>query len=357
MLVPLPPVLTYRSRAFLPEKAGTPEAEFFQRILEAEWVALVFSRWCSDIPQRGLMWALAPRLRRGVNELGLVFLLRGSKYSLATVTDWLWEHDHYDWGATTMLHKERCPNPGDVPRLRRMQEFVREYNRYRVVAPQSPSPTRGIWADLSPNPMPAPELVGDPYKPYGLDEPYCPRPSQQGSVPQSGRLALEYGSGGEFDRYAPVRPDFRGALAPILAERYPPAVTSSDRGEPLGWDMREIPPTLYQKLREAHLEDCVQHYARLVFNRDESSGVVPVTEEALVTCISSFRRGQQEMWAQIGELQASLDLMCYKLESSEDRVAKAEERTRTAEDRTDVLVRAYKVLDDEASALKRRRGD
>jgi hypothetical protein len=48
--VPLPPVLTYRARAFLPDKVGTPEGMFFEQVLEAEWTALVFARWSSHIP-------------------------------------------------------------------------------------------------------------------------------------------------------------------------------------------------------------------------------------------------------------------------------------------------------------------
>ena len=126
MYVPLPPVLTYRARAFLPESAGTPEWRFFQKVLETEWTALVFSRWCADIPQRGIMWALGPRLRQRVNELGLSSLLRGiprskddnpttsrsrplgsnylSSYFLVDVTDWLLENNRY-----TLLAEEVTP--------------------------------------------------------------------------------------------------------------------------------------------------------------------------------------------------------------------------------------------------------
>jgi hypothetical protein len=36
MYVRLPPVLTYRARAFIPEKVGTPEGKFFEQVLEAK---------------------------------------------------------------------------------------------------------------------------------------------------------------------------------------------------------------------------------------------------------------------------------------------------------------------------------
>jgi hypothetical protein len=49
------PVITYRARSLLPDKSGKPEGEFFEGVLEAEWTALVFGRWCADIPQRGIM--------------------------------------------------------------------------------------------------------------------------------------------------------------------------------------------------------------------------------------------------------------------------------------------------------------
>jgi hypothetical protein len=55
MIVPLQPIVTYRARFFLSNKAGTAEAAFYERVLEAEWTVLVFSRWCADIPQRGIM--------------------------------------------------------------------------------------------------------------------------------------------------------------------------------------------------------------------------------------------------------------------------------------------------------------
>jgi hypothetical protein len=89
MCVPLPPMLMYRARAFLPDIGGNPEGKFFEQILEAEWTALVFARWSSEIPQRGIMWALSPRLRGNITDLGVENILQGSRYALKDVKDWL----------------------------------------------------------------------------------------------------------------------------------------------------------------------------------------------------------------------------------------------------------------------------
>jgi hypothetical protein len=49
MMVPIPPVVTYRASMLLSEKKGTPEYDFWWRVMEVEWVVLVFGRWCADI--------------------------------------------------------------------------------------------------------------------------------------------------------------------------------------------------------------------------------------------------------------------------------------------------------------------
>jgi hypothetical protein len=71
-LVPLPPVLTYLAKHFLPGVLDTPVGKFYEVVLETEWTALVFARWCCDIPQRGIMWSFPPpRLRRNVTQIGV----------------------------------------------------------------------------------------------------------------------------------------------------------------------------------------------------------------------------------------------------------------------------------------------
>jgi hypothetical protein len=44
MMVPLPPVLTFRGSRFLSDYRGTPEGEFYEQVLETEWTASIFER-------------------------------------------------------------------------------------------------------------------------------------------------------------------------------------------------------------------------------------------------------------------------------------------------------------------------
>jgi hypothetical protein len=99
MHVTLRPVLTYRARAFLPDRVDTPEGEFYHRVLEAEWTALVFARWCSDIPQLGIMWALPPRVRGNVREFGVPVLIGKGTYHQHDVDKLLREYDKNLWSS------------------------------------------------------------------------------------------------------------------------------------------------------------------------------------------------------------------------------------------------------------------
>jgi hypothetical protein len=64
MMVPLPPVLTYRRSRFLSDYRGIPEGGFYERVLETELTASTFVRWCSDIPQRVIQCRLLPVFAR-----------------------------------------------------------------------------------------------------------------------------------------------------------------------------------------------------------------------------------------------------------------------------------------------------
>jgi hypothetical protein len=317
MFVPLPPVLTYRAGAFIPEKAGTAEGNFFQRVLEAEWTALVFSRWCSDIPQRGIMWALSPRLRRNVDELGVDELLRGSRYAVADVKNWLWEHDTYAWAAKTLLYEERGSHLAEPPQTRRLVEFVREFPRYKVIVSSGTLLGRGSWA----------EVIA-----------YAP----------AHQVAM-YSTSGDFDPYAPPRPQLRSAPAPMVYDAN--ATASADytadtraRSDP------EIPESLSTRIFQANLEDLVQYYARRVLGREEVPGLVPVTEEGLVLCIRALDRDYRGLRTQIGEMQASLDEL-------RERLITSEERARRAERHSDLLADAYSLFGRDPQARKRSRGE
>jgi hypothetical protein len=90
MFVALPPIVTYRaSRILQRSNLNEVETEYWWRVFEAEWVAMVFSRFCADMSQRRLMWRLPARARRGINEMGVEKLFIGSPDGLATVRIWL----------------------------------------------------------------------------------------------------------------------------------------------------------------------------------------------------------------------------------------------------------------------------
>jgi hypothetical protein len=310
-------VLTYRARAFLPDKVGTAEGKFFEQVLEAEWTALVFARWSSDIPQRGIMWALSPRLRGNITDLGVENLLHGSRYALKDVKDWLFEHDNYPWSENSMLYQEKGGSHDEPPQVQRKLEFVRKFPRYRVKIASDALPTRGTWADISED-----------------------TPTRNIAV---------YDAEGGMDQYAPVRPRLRSMPDPLLEARHPPALLLRELDVPAS-GVGEIPQTLLEKFREARVADCVQHYARWDLGLENALGPVAVREEAVVCCIASLLRAQKELRAEIREMRAGLDAV-------HERLLDSDERARKAEERGDLLARAYSVFENDSHARKRSRLD
>jgi predicted ribosome quality control (RQC) complex YloA/Tae2 family protein len=75
-----------------------------------------------------------------------------------------------------------------------------------------------------------------------------------------------------------------------------------------------------------------------------------VREEAVVSCIASLLRAEKDLRAEVRELRAALDTVDERLVSSEERARKAEERG-------DLLARAYSVLENDAQMRKRSRLD
>jgi hypothetical protein len=58
-------------------------------------LVLVFGRWCTDIPQRGIMWRLSPRIRQTLTTMGVETILDNCPYSTADVRSWLQAHDQH----------------------------------------------------------------------------------------------------------------------------------------------------------------------------------------------------------------------------------------------------------------------
>jgi hypothetical protein len=82
MMVSIPPVVTYRASMLLTEKVGSPDYNFWWRVMEAEWVVLVLGCWCSDIQERAIMWRLPARARSGLTERGVESLFHRSPYQV-----------------------------------------------------------------------------------------------------------------------------------------------------------------------------------------------------------------------------------------------------------------------------------
>jgi hypothetical protein len=125
MMIPLPPVLTYRESRFLSDYRGTPEGELYERVFETEWTAFIFARWCSDIPQREIQWRLLPRVRENIDAIGLDALLQGSRYSVRYLQFWLGEHDSRPWYDRTQENLVRGPTRTGPAISQTLFEFVR----------------------------------------------------------------------------------------------------------------------------------------------------------------------------------------------------------------------------------------
>jgi hypothetical protein len=304
-------------RAFLPDKVGTPEGKFFEQVLEAEWTALVFARWSSDFPQRGIMWALSSRLRGNITDLGVENPLHGSRYALRDGKDWLLEHDNYPWSENSMLYQEKRVSQDEPQQVQRKLEFVRQFPRYRVRIASGALTTRGTWADI------------------GEDTPT--------------RNIAVYDAEGGMGQYAPVRPRMRSVPDPLLEVRHPPALLFRELDVPAS-GVGEIPQTMLEKFREARVADCVQNYARWDLGQESALGPVAVGEEAVVCCIASLLKAQKELRAEIREMRAALNTVHERLVDSDERARKAEERGY-------LLARAYSVFEKYSHARKRLRLD
>jgi hypothetical protein len=147
MAVPLPQAITYRGRMLLMEKDGTSESRFRWMVVEAEWAFSVFGRWCADIPQRGIMWWLSPRIRRTLNTLGVETLLHYCPHSTVDVRSWLQAHDQHLWDDHKQTFRIRGPIRTLPAAVEERTEFVRPYNPIGPTLP--PNNTNQIPLDFA----------------------------------------------------------------------------------------------------------------------------------------------------------------------------------------------------------------
>jgi hypothetical protein len=324
LLVPLPPVLTYRAGNFLPGAIGTEPGKVFEAVLETEWTALVFARWCSDIPQRGIMWLLPPRFRENIERIGVAVLLEGSRYPIVHVKKWIDDHDTHPWDSSSQEHLVRGPDGRGAPALiEQRKQFVRLYADFKVTA--RPMLAMGRWsapgvgkaadehadlplpdvpgcrsekvADAGPvlktgHAHPAEEMAHTRDDVSGMSVPHgvADNPSGSIAVRQFGSdlvrgerrggdtRASRLPTGGQLGSagHAP-RPEVEEE---ILAEGRIPRRGPSLRSAPP--PSTAIPTTMLWKFRAAGAFELVQYYARNDLGIEDSEDTVLVREEAVV---------------------------------------------------------------------------
>jgi hypothetical protein len=91
MAVPLPEVVTYRGSRFIKGDI------LHWRIFYYEWVLNATVRFITDAHHLGLLWRLPRRFIDNISVLGLPFLLEGTRYDVARVTQLLGLVGSEDW--------------------------------------------------------------------------------------------------------------------------------------------------------------------------------------------------------------------------------------------------------------------
>lgn len=349
MLVPLPPVLTYRARFLLEEH--TPEGKFWWQVFEAEWTVLVFARWCTDIAQRSLMWALPRRIRENIDTMKVDRLMRGSRYKIATVKAWLHDHDRYDWTAKQQRYRIRGPTACQPELAEELTEFVRIYSpnsgaaaaqaesTFHLIPPGPSIPIPTIDLNAAPDgeghlseedeEILASGVVGtgwsDPSG--GCRQVVTERPESPHSPQLEDRIRVTADAPDLVtNSWTPHVPRFRSVPQErILPEVNPPTGMLGYGGGTMAI-VDPLPYSLIQKIREAGLESCVQFHARMALHPDgaNSATAVPLTERDLVFCVSKLEKWRLESIAELRELQYMVAAEKQKVESLTRRARRAE---------------------------------
>jgi hypothetical protein len=278
MVLPLPPVVTFRACYLLNSSRGTAEGDFWWRVFETEWTAILFALWCTDIHQRGIMWYLPSTARANINLIGVAALIGTSPYSLADVQMWIQDFDAHNWNAGTQTYRVRGPTdttPGVVDHI---PEFVRLYNPGPDVVGRVKDSTRHAPAPpvlITVLPPPAP--MEDRSAPSSLPAPLRSRPVSESLKPTGREPAeLSYYDRDYFSR---------------RAQRDP-----------------ELPGTLMRRLEGVGHDTALQAYARArKYGSSEPIGYsLPITEDTLVEAFGDARVGREEAVAKVAELEKTL---------------------------------------------------
>jgi hypothetical protein len=91
MAVPIPAVVTYRRSRLIKGYS------LHWRIFYAEWVLNATVRFITDAHHRGLLWRLPRRVIDNISVLRLPFILEGTRYNVARVTQLLGLVGSEDW--------------------------------------------------------------------------------------------------------------------------------------------------------------------------------------------------------------------------------------------------------------------
>jgi hypothetical protein len=385
MMVPLPPVLTYRGSRFLSDYRGTREGEFYERVLETEWTASIFARWCSDIPQRGIQWRLLPRVRENIDAISLDVLLRGSRYSVRDVQFWLGEHDAHPWEARTQENLVRGPTNTGPAISQTLFEFVRIFGStpaeqgktwefpWATGPSAASSVTRarsgsgvgtsamGGEPEVIPNPILA--VAAAPMASAIQTASVDPRATGLRSRPLAHGISSQGDGSHVLRRFSSDIPIPRldpNRAAGVMSSRETPrsreGVCSALDRDPVSVTHEELPPvdllssSLSDRLYEMGLWQTLQAHARWSVQRsDSAAAVVPVTEELLVGWIDHLDRTCRELSRTVDRVRVR----------EQQTVQDCEERVRRAEARSDLLAAAYSVAsrDSEDHGAKRSRYD
>jgi hypothetical protein len=278
MVLPLPPVVTFRARYLLNSSRGTAEGDFWWRVFETEWTAILFARWCTDIPQRGIMWYLPARARANIKLIGVAALLGTSPYRLADVQLWLQDFDAHNWSAGTQIYRVRGPTDTTPEVVDHIPEYVRLYNPGPDVVGRVQDSTRHasappVWIPVLPSPAP----MEDRSVPPSLPAPLRSRPVSESLTPTGREPAeLSHYDRDDFSRRAPRDP--------------------------------ELPDTLRRRLEGVGHDTALQAYARArKYGSSEPIGYsLPITEDTLVEAFSDARAGREEAVAKVAELEKAL---------------------------------------------------
>jgi hypothetical protein len=352
LVVPLPPVVTYRGRFLLEEYAKSLEGNVWWRVFEVEWTTLVFGRWCTDIPQRGIMWYLPPRVQANIAEIGVENLLLASSYASGEVRSWLCAHDAYDWTAALQKYRIRGPTDTEPEVVETIPEFVRVFRPDSGLAFGN---THRRFSRSTPN---LPSASGDPVHPHMAELPE----KDVGPVghPVAGIPVPRLRSAPVAEAVVQPAPPCRGGLLDVAPEDNPDGegyfsyydrLSSRSLAGTRYESIEEIPSSLRQKLENAGLTDCLQHYARFLLHAERDSPVsrVPVTEDALVYAFQKTDELRTKFSIDLNEEKA-----LHRLEL--DRVTDLELRLGRAEAYGDMMKESYLDLCIGAT-LKRKRED